>query len=725
MNKLTFSLFLVGVIFLAGCGGGGGGTTGGLIVPTPPQNDNLQTNGVTNTPINIAGIEPYLAPEHIKVNVGIVDSGVRTNHFRISPSLIETHISSDSTTIDDVEEIHGTYVAQIIANGTRNENLFISKATAANRTLTTDNIYESTQWLQTKNVRVINYSIAPFYFTTDFFTNQVFNTNRANNIVSVVSAGNKTSIFAINGNLSSEISTSPSVFDSAYQSGAVLFVGALDQNNNLASYSYIPGERSDIQSRFLVANAPVILDAKSSNGTNQGTIDFSGTSATAPIVTAAVVNLLARWPSLTSQQVTDLILNNTDRTFTNLYSQNNCGTGGTTNCGLYYFGQGKLDMLAALQPLGTVSVAMASNVGGESVALSSSNITLPAAFGDAANSINVKSAAFDSIGRDYQFNVGSFIGTQKNGTVMRSFENRMKQQDFEFADSNMNMKFGFNDGSVTYSKFGLSGDVFSFNFAQNNNMRNVVDTKFGDYLSFNSKGVLAGYNEMNQFGFGFNISPSVNMYSKITRASMEVNGQEAPNVATQQEVGFNFNVAKNSKITIGYEVTTEDKSMFGLSGNGAFELNNNFNQATKIQLTNDHKNGWTSFGMVKLGSMTTDGKGLLSSITDAKTSEFAGGFSWKGDDKRISFLVSQPIRVDSARASFNVATGRTLSGEVIRDTLVANLKPSGRQINMEVSYEQKLDENQRFNIYTIYMKDVGHVRNNNDFFIGGVYKILW
>lgn len=721
-NALKISMLLGGIISLAGCGGGGG-TTGALIAPTPDSS--IQTTGVTNTPINVAGIEPYLAPSTTKVNVGIVDSGVRTDHFRIQGSLAETHISSDSTTIDDVEDVHGTYVAQIIANGTRNETLFISKATAANRTLTTDNILESSQWLATKNVRVINYSIAPLYYTNDASTLQMFTENRANDIVSVVSAGNNTSLFAISGNLSDEIGTSSTVFDDATLREAVLFVGALDQNNTLASYSYIPGERSDIQSRFLVANAPVTLDSKTSNGANQGTIDFSGTSATAPIVTAAVTNLLARWPSLTVTQVTDLILNNTDRSFTNLYSLNNCGVTNDVNCGLYNFGQGKLDMLAALQPLGTVSVAMASSVDGPSVALSSSNMVLPTAFGDAASSINAETAVFDSIGRDYFFNVGKLVGTQKTSDVMRSFENRMNQEDYSFQDQTMDMKLGFSGGTVNYSKFGFSGDVFSFNFAQNNNMKNFVDNSFGDYLSFNSKGVLAGYENMNQFGFGVSVSPSVNLYTKVTKASMDTNGKEAANSATQQEVGFDFDLSKSSKLTVGYEVTNEDKSLFGMSGNGAFSLDKNMNQAAKLQLTNDHQNGWTSFGMVKVGSMTTSGSGLLSNISGAKTSEFAGGFSWAGDDKRVSFMVAQPLRVDSAKASFNVATGRTLSGEVLRDTVVTNLKPSGRQINMELSYEQQLDKNQKFNIYSLYVKDSGHVKGNNNVFIGGIYRLNW
>jgi len=725
-NTTTLILVIAGTISLSACGGGGGGQNNNFIAPTPDTSIPTIGQG-THPPINIVGIESFLAPSTTKVNVGVVDSGVKIDHFRIRDSLIETHISSDSLTIDDVEIVHGTPVAQIIANGTRNENLFISKALNQNTTLPTINILNSTQWLNSRNVRVINYSIAPLYFTNDSSVREIFTLNRANNVVSVVSAGNRDGILSINGNMTYEIRSRAleTVFDSSLLRDSTLFVGSLGQDNNLRSYSYFPGERSDIQSRFLVVNTPITVDAKNATAPNQNTIQMSGTSAAAPVVTAAVTNLIARWPALTAQQATDLILQNTDRTFTTMYAMNNCGETGNVNCGLFTFGQGRLDMLAALRPLGTVSVAMSSTVGGPSVPLSSSNLVLPSAFGDATRLLNVETAVFDSIGRDFVFNIGQAVSAMPTSSMMRTFENRLQQEDYTFEDSDIHMKFSFAGDILNYGEFGFKGETFSFNFIQNNDLKNFVDTSFGDYLSFNSKGTLAGYQNMNRFGFGMDLSPTVHLYARTTNARTENKSNSNSNGATRQELGFNFNIADDSKLTIGYEVTNEDRSMFGLSGNGAFSLNNSKSQAFKLQLINDHKNGWTSFGMIKTGTLDTSGSGLLASISNAKTSEFATGFTWQGLNNSVNFMISQPLRVDSAKANFNVATGRTLNGYIKRENVVANLRPSGRQINMEVSYQHKMDDRQKLNIYALYKRDVGHIIGNNGTFIGATYRLNW
>jgi len=710
---------IVSAISLAGCGGG---TTGPLIAP--PIDDPIPAPPppapAPPSPAPPATIESYLAPESVKVRVGIVDSGVRVNHFRIADSIAETHISSDATSIvDDI--VHGTPVAQIIADNTRNERLFVSKATSRAGQLSFIDIFESTQWLNTRGVRVINYSLSPLYFFSPLFQE-----NRLHDTVSVISAGNHMLTPPNVGNITVAIGTNPSAFDVAGLMDNTLIVGALDLNNNLASYSYIPGGRTDVQNRFLVANAPATVHDVNSTRENPITGLFYGTSATAPVVTAAVVNLLARWPALTGKQVTDLILNNTDRSFTNLYSVNSCGVSQNLNCGLYNFGQGKLDMFAAIRPLGPVSVAMSSTVEGPSVAFVDSSIVLPLAFGDAARNLNVSTAVFDSIGRDYQVDIKHIVNNQKATNITQVFSNKIHQQHQNYSSPNVNMSLGFSGGVMKYSNFNFKSNNLSLSFAQNNNIQNTVDTSIGNFLSFNSNSILENYHNMNQFGFGLNVAPTVKFYVKTTRASLDTNNTSiTPSAANQQEIGIDLNVSQNSTLTVGYRVTRENNSMLGLVGRGALNLNGSTNSALRLHLVNQHGNGWSSFGMVQKGTKETYGNGLLSSISDARTSEFAGGLSWQGQNQRFSFLVAQPLRVDSAKANFNVATGRTINGDVMRSNVVAHLQPSGRHINFEASFEQQLGKNHSFNLHTIYARDQGHVSGNNNLFIGGIYRASW
>ncbi len=51
----------------------------------------------------------------------------------------------------------------------------------------------------------------------------------------------------------------------------------------------------------------------------------------------------------------------------------------------------------------------------------------------------------------------------------------------------------------------------------------------------------------------------------------------------------------------------------------------------------------------------------------------------------VALVASSPLRVDSAKASFNVPTGRSLDGQVLTTKQTANLAPSGRERTFELA----------------------------------------
>jgi len=216
-----------------------------------------------------------------------------------------------------------------------------------------------------------------------------------------------------------------------------LFVGALSDTdaNALASYSNFPGENKLIQDRFIVAQGTSIAaNPESSTGLSV----FSGTSAAAPVVTAAAATLKAFWPFLQGSDIERRLLDTADKNFSGEWSKNTCGSTGTMNCGTYYFGQGRLNLKAALEPLGNLVVAPGvkvdlSNPYNSSVGLRNTSLSVPASLGSIQKQVQAASVGaqgFDAIGRNYTVNLAPTIGVSvdpsqalgnKMGGLMGSF----------------------------------------------------------------------------------------------------------------------------------------------------------------------------------------------------------------------------------------------------------------------------------------------------------------
>ncbi len=88
--------------------------------------------------------------------------------------------------------------------------------------------------------------------------------------------------------------------------GGLLFVGALNADNELAWYSNFPGSSVEVQNRFIVAPGDLSI-ATPSEGVS-GYLNFSGTSNSAPLVAGAIALLKVNHPSKTAREIADAIL---------------------------------------------------------------------------------------------------------------------------------------------------------------------------------------------------------------------------------------------------------------------------------------------------------------------------------------------------------------------------------------------------------------------------------
>jgi subtilisin family serine protease len=175
----------------------------------------------------------------------------------------------------------------------------------------------------------------------------------------VVSAGNNSDPDPSLSNLQLiSILTDNNLLDSG--PGAFIFVGAVDQNNQIASFSDRGGRAREF---FMVAPGVDLVFPW-----NGGLAVGSGTSFSAPIVAGAAAVILERWPTLTAREVREILF----------ITATDLGAAGLDPI----YGHGLLNLRAALQPLGQSTLAIEGS--GLAPPVTSTGMVLGPGFGDAA-----------------------------------------------------------------------------------------------------------------------------------------------------------------------------------------------------------------------------------------------------------------------------------------------------------------------------------------------------
>ena len=111
-----------------------------------------------------------------------------------------------------------------------------------------------------------------------------------------------------------------------------------------------PGDSALLQSTFITVPAYGAIVADTTSDTAY--VQMGGTSMAAPAISGAGAIIKQARPDLNAAQIRDILLKSANKSFSVEYQRNDCGAKKTTNCGLYYYGQGLLDIAAALKLAG-------------------------------------------------------------------------------------------------------------------------------------------------------------------------------------------------------------------------------------------------------------------------------------------------------------------------------------------------------------------------------------
>ncbi|HEX5281752.1 MAG TPA: S8 family peptidase [Micropepsaceae bacterium] len=482
--------------------------------------------------------------------------------------------------------------------------------------------------------------------------------------------------------------------------GAFIIAGAVDQNNQIASFSDRAGSYA---AYYMVApgvNLVLPWDGQLAL--------VSGTSFSAPLISAAAAIIMQRWPNLTARQVADVL------------EQSATPLGDPT-----IYGYGMLNVYAALQPIGTTTVAVATGI---APTVTSSALLLGPVFGDAPmlHAALAQVMILDSFGRDFETDMSKAIVAQPTlPDLFGVMEQRFGWHGGGFdlgpnSFASFNVRSNPEDGILPLqSSGGLAGQLQHQSTFRLMGEQDGIFWMAGSGMSlrqgmmparddpFVSGSITNGFLPLisspvgNFAAAGFALSDS----TKLTFGIGEAQNQGLPNISLPyrndselaslrldyQEPGWRFSFDAGSSFDTG--------AFFGSLASGSLRM---ANEETTTWMTGtgelDLNRTWTFKGTATLavaGAVHPEAS-LITSIGPVLASSFAFGLAGRDiftDGDVMLFTVSQPMRAEYGVATLSTGIGRDWStGGVIMGQAQASLAPSGREIDLESGYGLSLGD---------------------------------
>jgi subtilisin family serine protease len=761
----------------AAAGGGGGGSEGSSSGGGSPDNGGSggdSGGGTSNntdlslfpSPNPFAGVNLVNASvAHNRgytgegVLVAVVDTGVDLNHEDLIGNVINGRNFFNNGAGEggngDEEGLpliagqsisgdfwHGTHVAGIIAGNNVGGSQYsvaydanilpVNVYTFAQDTLYDIDIAKGIDYSVTRGARAINLSLGgdtPSPVIKTSIQNAV-NVTGNNSIVVVAAAGNLYAGQAVSqadntvypARYAGDGTINQGNFGQFQDRGALLAVGAVDQNGQLASFSHKCG---DAMNWCLVAPGDYYI--QNGLGQRQSVGIFStvpddlyafsrGTSMVAPYVSGAVAVLLDMDPQLTGREVAEiLLLTATDKGATGVDAE---------------YGHGLLNLDKATQPLGITSIPLSNNVNGASVSLDSSSISTSSVFGDALINSDLSFTILDSYKRAYDMNVADLSNSDAS---IIPFENRFRDFGENIADTRekigenisfvaVNLKqtnpAGDEEEEFVRMSFSATSDNGGFDFNYNVPMNQAFRLSALDSVSSSTDNV--GANSvlgLVPMGTSYNNYYAIDKKSSFSFGSFQGVQEYGDVMGVVSQYSRNLN---SFDIAVQFGMMNEENSFLGSKTEGAFALSEQtptwfYNFATGYNLSDSLK----LFGSANYGiSFPKAGaESLISGISKIETYSFSGGLSKKaifdGRDK-FEFIVSQPLRVVNGNADVVLPIGRDISGNITTGAYDLNLSPSGRQIDIGSFYSFATAKNAKLSAGGVYMIEPNHNKNAPD-----------
>ncbi len=754
-----------GIAVAASGGGGGGGDSTPAVTPpdfTPPSGTPADFETVEyNNQQGLAQMNSSNAYANGSAGLGtivaVLDSGVDIDHPDLVANIVDggvDYIDNDPDASPEEQGFgrsHGTHVAGIIAATKNNSGMHgvayqsgilpLRIGTSAGFVFGTQFTPAAFNYAADNGARVLNNSWGSVFFDINDFPDEAslvsffgadvinaYKTTVARDVAVVWAAGNDSHTeTTVNSAVPLRI---PELRD------LWVVVVAVNESNGIASFSNHCGLSRDWCIAAPGTNIISTYDMQDEFDTgDDGYEAESGTSMAAPHVSGAIAVLLTKFPGLTTAQAIDILFD----TATDL------GTAGVDSV----YGHGLVNLEAATAPQGSMSIPVGSNVNGASAGFGDSQISMGSAFGDALASAGLQVAVLDKYKRAYAIDLSNIVSRQE---IINPADSLAKFGEKEFDKS---VRIG-NSASLSYSetverqdelpKYGrenerklekakFSADYGNTNMAMSYNTSPeelmgftaverdsatiAKDVMSNPYLGLVEDGIASAVSRKDKnitYKFGA-FHGSQDDEDNINNSSYSGNDTK-----TSGAVGeITGKVSDTASVSVQAGVISEENSFLGSRTSGAFASGENIPTyfagiAVESSLTDNVKirGSYTAGYSIP----TTSSNSLLNDISTIRSESASVGISYSGllrrgsasNPDRLSFNISQPLRVSSGHAFLTLPFARDAAGNLLINSNRANLAPTGREIDLELSYMLPLAEETSLTTGALYRIEPNHIK---------------
>ncbi len=685
------------------------------------------------------------------ITVAVIDSGLDTTHTEFvnhyDPASINIADPTHSTDLTDVDG-HGTLVSGVIAakrdglgmHGVAfDANLLMIKADnpgscTAGANPSTCSFFDSdiaagVNYAVAHGAKVINISLGGDQPATTQLKNAMAAAVQQG-VVIVIAAGNEYDATAGTGN-------DPTAFsqyaNDASANGQVIIAGAATQTKQIASFSNRAGNSQNV---YILAPGVSIYTTYNDGGY---TASYGGTSLATPYVVSAAALLMQAFPTLTAQQVVQLLLT----------TATDVGATGPDNIN----GMGFLDIAAAFAPQGTVSITMSPQTTAtgtaQTVAVNASMLSLGPAFGDAlgVGAAGLQAVALDSYSRAYAVD----LGTRVSQLSRQGLWSRNLITDYRTAWTSTRLSSSV---AIDAVMFDTNQDAPVWQDVNYDWRGQGLVERRGRVSSHFSLGKVArwtltagdlGRQSLNEgqdpganFLSGLSVdTPYLSLVERGTGLLQQVDVAKGLSVVTAAEFGKRRNrfgqddigmtavstgvriAGSRYAITPKVGIVSEHGGILGGASAGLFQLDTT--AVTRFVGLDAHLrlNGtWSLHADGTAGWTSVSGEGLWSGFSTISTSAFrlfAAGDSLFRQDDRLTLGVGQPLRVESGRADIVLPTSYDYSTRGFGYTTEPlSLSPSGREFDFEAVYAFPLGQGWSARANLVRREDAGHIAGLTD-----------
>lgn len=635
--------------------------------------------------------------------MGVVDTGIDPAHpeFQHNLSPLSTDVVAGRAS-QIPASLHGTEVSGLIA-AEKNDvgiqgvafdaTLLMVRADTEGSchpscSFSTDNIAKAINYAVDNGARIINFSQTGSSAPTGSLLAALQRAANAG-VIMVFAAGN-------DGGPSPDASTS--FANQVGAQGLGIIAGASTVGNGIASFSNRAGTSENV---YVLAPG----DGVKTTGAGTSIETVRGTSFSAPMVAGAAALLLQQFPNLSGADVLRILRDTaTDK-----------GVPGVDSV----YGAGIINLTAALAPQGAASLPTDSGSAG----LSGSTLSMGSAFGDAvtsdasAASLLERGIIIDKYDRTYRANLTTRVATMPDGrfdlaSIARESVYRRGTSGFVPGVGAFQMSFtdewGVLDERKLFPNFNQDRTFqdLSFSFVHALDARTSVSVSHGtgfvgQFDEVPEADMLRSYEgggpfmRFTQGGTGLAMRRLLDPRTTVgfAASSGELTPFDGGKPIKRDLAIMQVDRAVGRSLTLGgqFGVLREDGSLLDTVATGAFD---GIKGATTrfASLTAAYRLGhWTLVASATHGwtSVSEHGDALLHSYSGIQTSAYSFGAVWQTPlaGHTLGFAVSQPLRVESGRATLDVPTGRNFAANtVLFDSQNLNLAPSGREIDLELSH---------------------------------------